>query len=83
MTAHEVAGTREFAAFLEVVPDPIVAASRDGAIMFVNSLAASLFGYERDELLGEPTELLMPWSACEASCGGRIPTRPIQWPNPR
>jgi PAS domain S-box-containing protein len=70
MTAHEVAGTREFAAFLEVVPDPIVAASRDGAIMFVNSLAASLFGYERDELLGEPTELLMPWSACEALLRG-------------
>jgi PAS domain S-box-containing protein len=65
VTSDEVAGT-EFAALLEVIPDAIVGISRDGAILYVNALAASLFGYERDELIGKPIELLMPRSFCEA-----------------
>ena len=52
--------------FFEVVPDAIVGVSRDGAILFVNSLAASLFGHEPDELVGKPIERLMPRSFCEA-----------------
>jgi PAS domain S-box-containing protein len=66
MTTDEFAGGTEFAAFLEVVPDAIVGVSRDGAILFVNSLAASLFGHEQDELVGKPIEILMPRSFCEA-----------------
>jgi|HubBroStandDraft_6_1064221.scaffolds.fasta_scaffold46645_2 PAS domain S-box-containing protein len=62
MTIDEVAGREEFAAFLEVVPDAIVGVSDDGAILFVNSLAASLFGRERSELIDEPIELLIPRS---------------------
>jgi hypothetical protein len=45
---------------LESVPDAVVAISRDGAIVLVNSEAERMFGYERDQLLGEPVEMLVP-----------------------
>ena len=45
---------------LESVPDAMVIADRDGAIVFVNQLAEKLFCYERGELLGKPLEALMP-----------------------
>jgi PAS domain S-box-containing protein len=62
MTAAEVVVGAEFEAFLEVVPDAIIGIGKDGAILFSNSQAASLFGYRRDELRGRPVELLMPGS---------------------
>jgi PAS domain S-box-containing protein len=62
MTAAEVVVGAEFEAFLEVVPDAIIGIGTDGAILFSNSQAASLFGYRRDELRGRPVELLMPGS---------------------
>ena len=65
MSMNHVTGA-EFASFLEVVPDAIVGVSHDGSILFVNSLAASLFGRERGELIGEPIELLIPRSFHEA-----------------
>ncbi len=71
MTSPEVTFTREFASFLEVVPDAIIGVSRDGAILFVNSHAASLFGHEGSELIGRPIELLMPKSFREALSSGR------------
>src|SRR5690242_3960094 len=48
------------AAILERVPDAVVAADRAGRIVFVNALAEELFGYPRDELLGQPVETLWP-----------------------
>jgi PAS domain S-box-containing protein len=45
---------------LESVPDAVVAVARDGAIVLVNREAERVFGYERDELLGEPVEMLVP-----------------------
>src|SRR5579859_3210763 len=63
---NHVTGGAEFASFLEVVPDAIVGIGHDGSILFVNSLAASLFGRERGELIGEPIELLLPRSFREA-----------------
>jgi diguanylate cyclase (GGDEF)-like protein/PAS domain S-box-containing protein len=47
-------------AVLEGLPDATVASARDGRIVFVNALAAQLFGYERDELLGRPVTTLWP-----------------------
>jgi PAS domain S-box-containing protein len=45
---------------LESVPDPVVAVARDGAIVLVNRQAERVFDYKRDELLGEPAEMLVP-----------------------
>jgi diguanylate cyclase (GGDEF)-like protein/PAS domain S-box-containing protein len=50
----------EPAAILEGLPDAVVAASRDGRIVFVNPLAGELFGYSRNELLGLPVQTLWP-----------------------
>ncbi len=49
-----------FAAFLEAVPGAIISVDSEGAILLVNSRAASLFGYRREELIGQPVELLVP-----------------------
>src|SRR5579862_1395082 len=46
------------AAIVEGLPDAVVVAGRDGRIVFLNALAEELFGYPRDELLGEPVALL-------------------------
>jgi diguanylate cyclase (GGDEF)-like protein/PAS domain S-box-containing protein len=48
------------AAILERLPDAVVAADRAGRIVFVNALAEELFGYPRDELLGQPVQTLWP-----------------------
>ena len=45
---------------LEGLPDATVGATRDGRIVFVNGLAEEQFGYQRDELLGQPIETLWP-----------------------
>jgi diguanylate cyclase (GGDEF)-like protein/PAS domain S-box-containing protein len=48
------------AAILEGLPDAVVAAGRDGRILFVNALAEELFGYARNELIGQPVQMLWP-----------------------
>jgi diguanylate cyclase (GGDEF)-like protein/PAS domain S-box-containing protein len=48
------------AAVLEGLPDAVVAAGRDGRILFANALAEELFGYARSELLGQPVQMLWP-----------------------
>jgi len=48
------------AALLEALPDAVVAATRDGTIVFVNTLAETLFGYSRKALLGRPVQTLWP-----------------------
>jgi PAS domain S-box-containing protein len=45
---------------LESVPDAMVIADEAGAILYVNAMAERLFGYSRDELAGEPVEVLLP-----------------------
>ena len=48
------------ATILEGLPDAVVAAARDGRIVFVNDLAEQLFGYPREALLGQPVHSLWP-----------------------
>jgi PAS domain S-box-containing protein len=45
---------------LETLPDAIVAVDREGTILQVNTLTQNLFGYLRDELIGEKIEILVP-----------------------
>jgi diguanylate cyclase (GGDEF)-like protein/PAS domain S-box-containing protein len=53
---HEVA----LGVLLEGLPDAAVGAGPDGRIVFVNGLAVSQFGYSREELVGQPIEVLWP-----------------------
>jgi len=45
---------------LESAPDGVVLIDDAGRIALVNSQTEGLFGYRRDELLGQPAELLVP-----------------------
>jgi PAS domain S-box-containing protein len=54
-----------FHGLLEAAPDAIVGVSPDGRIALVNAQAERLFGYARDELIGQPVEILVPEQARE------------------
>jgi PAS domain S-box-containing protein len=45
---------------LETLPDAVVVVDRDGTIVQVNSQAQEVFGYDRDELIGQKVEVLLP-----------------------
>jgi PAS domain S-box-containing protein len=45
---------------IEAAPDAMVVVDERGTIAFVNTQTEALFGYTRDELLGQPIEILIP-----------------------
>jgi protein-histidine pros-kinase len=51
---------QKFRGLLEAAPDAMVIVGRDGRIALVNSQMERLFGYAREQLLGQPVEILVP-----------------------
>jgi PAS domain S-box-containing protein len=52
----------KFESLLQAVPDALVGMDQKGVIRFVNSQTESLFGYDRDDMIGQPIETLVPES---------------------
>jgi PAS domain S-box-containing protein len=60
-----------FRELLETAPDAIVAVDAQGRIALVNAQTERLFGYPREELIGEPVEILVPEAARGVHSGHR------------
>jgi PAS domain S-box-containing protein len=51
---------KRFRELLEAAPDAIMQVDADGRIILLNRVTEDMFGYTRDELLGQPVEVLIP-----------------------
>jgi len=49
-----------FHQLLEAAPDAIVISNNNGVIILANRMTATLFGYQQEELIGKPVEVLIP-----------------------
>ncbi|MGC1448951.1 MAG: PAS domain S-box protein [Candidatus Sulfotelmatobacter sp.] len=55
-----VAETLLSPSILEALPDAVAAVNQQGVILQVNSQTEAMFGYTRDELIGQKIEMLVP-----------------------
>jgi len=62
LSAKIMANALLSADLLEALPDAVIAVDREGTIVQVNSQTQALFGYDRDELIGQKVEMLVPES---------------------
>ncbi|HEY6562338.1 MAG TPA: PAS domain S-box protein [Polyangiaceae bacterium] len=58
-TAH-VREAEQFRRAIEAAPTGMLMTDREGSIVLVNAQLEKQFGYEREELIGKPVELLVP-----------------------
>jgi PAS domain S-box-containing protein len=49
-----------FRAFVETAPDAMIIHNRQGNIIVVNAQAERMFGYSKQELIGQPIDILIP-----------------------
>ena len=63
MTQLPLLSDSMFRALLEAAPDAMVCTAADGRIVLLNAEAERLFGYQREELIGQPVEILVPEAA--------------------
>lgn len=50
----------QFRQLVELAPDAMLSVDADGRIIWLNAEAERLYGYPRDELLGQPIDVLLP-----------------------
>lgn len=67
-----------FRELLEAAPDAIIEVDREGRIGVLNAAAETMFGYTREELLGESVEKLIP----EGARGRHTAHRAAYWAKP-
>lgn len=73
----------KFHELLETAPDAIIEVDHDGRILTLNAVTEKLFGYRREELLGQTVEALVPdhvrgrHAGYRASYGAHPATRPM------
>ncbi len=84
LTEQEKQGrTRErenlrFRELLEAAPDAIIEVDQEGRIVLLNKATEQLFGYPREELLGQTVEVLIP----ENFRGEHHKNRDVYWSSP-
>jgi PAS domain S-box-containing protein len=67
-----------FRELLEAAPDAIIEVDREGRIVLLNAATEAIFGYRREDLLGQPVERLIP----EGARGRHGAHRANYWANP-
>ena len=65
---------------LEAAPDAIIEVDREGQIVLLNGMTVKLFGYEREELLGQPVEVPEHLRATHVHNRSAYWTRPLTRP---
>lgn len=75
---EEAREASRFRELLEAAPDAVVKVDRGGKIVLMNRATESLFGYTREELIGQPIEILVPVALRE----DHVKTRAAYWQNP-
>src|SRR3972149_2806857 len=71
-----------FRRLLEAAPDAMVIADRSGRIVRVNAQTERQFGYQADELVGQPVEILVPAAARAEHAGHRDSLHAAPRPRP-
>ena len=51
---------KQVTTILEASPDPLIIVDKQGQIFTINQRTEEVFGYTRDELIGQPIEILLP-----------------------
>lgn len=70
---------QKFRSLLEAAPDSMIISSEDGKITLVNTQTESLFGFRRDDLIGENIQTLVPaWRALHASPGSHKEVKAVR-----
>jgi PAS domain S-box-containing protein len=49
-----------YSEILRIAPEAIISVGTDGVILMFNDAAETIFGYDRNEMLGQPLDILLP-----------------------